>query len=114
MTPRASRPAAEASGYDWLVRGSGTAMSGDGADPSGTPIRINVRPLASPLPLGLFSFGVGMLLLAAQTAGWVPVGQASQVGLLLAAFVFPLEAVATIIAFLARDVLAATVLGLFS
>jgi succinate-acetate transporter protein len=78
------------------------------------PIRINLRPLASPLPLGLFSFGVGMVLLAAQSAEWIRVSETKQVGLLLAAFVFPLEGVAAIIAFLARDVLAATVLGLFA
>lgn len=66
-------------------------------------IRINVRPLGNPLPLGMFSFGIGMLLLAAQSAAWVPNGGDMQVGLILAAFVFPLEAVATVIAYLARD-----------
>ncbi|MGI8427875.1 MAG: GPR1/FUN34/YaaH family transporter [Solirubrobacteraceae bacterium] len=87
---------------------------GDNSAVAGTAIRINVRPLASPLPLGLFAFGIGMVLLAAQTAGWIPVREATQVGLLLAAFVFPLEGVATIIAFLARDALAATALGIFT
>jgi succinate-acetate transporter protein len=78
------------------------------------PGRIVLRPFGSPLPLGLFSFGVGMLLLAAETAGWVPRGQTMQVGILIASFVFPLEGAAAIIAFLARDTLAATVLGLFA
>lgn len=77
-------------------------------------LRINVRPLGNPLPLGMFSFGIGMLLLAAQSAGWVPVAEATQIGIILAAFVFPLEGLATIIAYLARDTLAATVLGLFT
>lgn len=77
-------------------------------------LRINLRPLGNPLPLGLFSFGIGMLLLAAQTGGWIPLGQTSQVGLLLAAFVFPIEGAAMIMAFLARDTLAGTVLGLFT
>lgn len=77
-------------------------------------VRINVRPVANPLPLGMFSFGIGMLLLAAQSARWVPVAEASQIGIILAAFVFPLEAVATVMAFMARDTLAATVLGLFT
>jgi succinate-acetate transporter protein len=81
-----------------------------------TPVetRIVVRPLATPLPLGLYSFGIGMLMLAAQSAGWVPVEQDKDVGLIVASFVFPLESAAAIFAFLARDALAATVLGLFS
>jgi uncharacterized protein len=85
-------------------------------DPSGGDglVRITVRPIATALLLGLLSFGIGMLVLGAQTAGWIPVKESTTVGLLLAAFVFPLEGVATIFAFLARDALAATVLGLFT
>jgi succinate-acetate transporter protein len=76
--------------------------------------RIVVRPLATPLPLGLYAFGIGMLMLAAQSAGWVPIDQGKDVGLIIASFVFPLESAAAIFAFLARDALAATALGLFS
>src|SRR5579875_1565661 len=77
-------------------------------------VRINLRPLANPLPLGMYSFGIGMLLLGAQSTGWIPVKEQMQVGLVLASFVFPLEGLATIFAFLARDTLAGTVLGLFT
>jgi uncharacterized protein len=84
------------------------------ADRAPAAARIVVRPLATPLPLGLYSFGIGMLMLAAQSAGWVPVEQSKDVGLIVATFVFPLESAAAIFAFLARDALAATVLGLFS
>ncbi len=76
--------------------------------------RIVVRPLATPLPLGLYSFGIGMLMLAAQSAGWIPIAQGKDVGLIVASFVFPLESAAAIFAFLARDAVAATALGLFS
>jgi succinate-acetate transporter protein len=87
----------------------------DGARPEErASMRIVVRPLGNPLPLGMFSFGIGMLLLAAESAGWVPVGEDMQIGILLAAFVFPLEALAAVMAFVARDTLAATVLGLFT
>jgi succinate-acetate transporter protein len=78
------------------------------------PIRITVRPLGNPMPLGLFSFGIGMLVLAASSAGWAPVTESHQTGVILAAFVFPLELLATIMAYLARDTLAATTLGLFT
>ena len=90
-------------------------MSVDTYPELGPPqLRINLRPLASPLPLGLFAFGIGMLLLGAQTAGWIPQRQTMQIGLILASFVFPLEGTAAIFAFLARDTLGATVLGIFT
>lgn len=75
---------------------------------------VALRPLASALPLGFFAFGIGMLLLAAQGADWIAATESKHVGLLLAAFVFPLELAAAILSFVARDVFAATGLGLFS
>ncbi|MDX6471019.1 MAG: hypothetical protein QOF75_2822, partial [Gaiellaceae bacterium] len=54
-------------------------------------VRITVRPIASALPLGFFSFGMGMLVLAGAGNGWLPVSEQHTVGLLLAAFVAPLE-----------------------
>lgn len=77
-------------------------------------VRVVVRPFASSLPLGFFAFGIGMLLLAGSGNGWLHPSDRHTVGLLLAAFVFPLELVATAIAFLARDTFGATGLGLFS
>jgi len=76
--------------------------------------RIMLRPIGSGLPLGFFAFGIGMFLYGAQGAQWVPVTEAKTVGLLLVSFVFPLELIATIVAFLARDTLGATTLGLFT
>ena len=53
-----------------------------------------------------------MLLLGSSGIGWIPVAEQKDVGMLLMSFVFPLELVATIVAFLARDTLGATTLGL--
>jgi hypothetical protein len=77
-------------------------------------VRIVVRPFASALPLGFFSFAIGMLLLGGLANGWLHASDQHTVGLLLAAFVFPLETIAVIIAFLARDTFGATGLGMFS
>jgi succinate-acetate transporter protein len=77
-------------------------------------VRIFVRPYASSLPLGFFSFGVGMLLLGGLANGWLHPSDGHTVGILLAAFVFPLETIAAVFAFLARDTFGATGLGLFS
>jgi uncharacterized protein len=77
-------------------------------------VRIFLRPIGSALPLGFFSFAIGMLLLGTQAVGWIPVAEQADVGRALVAFVFPLELVATLVAFLARDTLGATTLGLFT
>jgi hypothetical protein len=78
------------------------------------PTRIFIRPLGSALPLGFFSFGVGMFILGGIGVHSIPASDVKTAGLLLAAFVFPLELVATVIAFLARDTAGATTLGLFT
>lgn len=77
-------------------------------------VRVVVRPYGSSIPLGFFAFGIGMFLYAALDAPWVKHADAHSVGLVLAAFVAPLELVATIFAFLARDTVAAATLGLFA
>ena len=55
-----------------------------------------------------------MFLYAALDAPWVKATQGHSIGLLLAGFVAPLELIATIFAFLARDTVAAATLGLFA
>jgi succinate-acetate transporter protein len=77
-------------------------------------VRIFLRPVGSGLPLGFFSFGIGMLLLGCQALAFIPVDEQRTGGMILMAFVFPLELVSTVFAFLARDTLGATTLGLFS
>lgn len=65
-------------------------------------------------PLGLFAFGVGMLMLGAQSFEWVPMTQGKEIGVLLLTFVFPLQLVAGVFAYLARDTLAGTVLTFYA
>ncbi len=76
--------------------------------------RIFLRPIGSGLPLGFYSFGIGMLLLACLAIGWIPAAEQHQTGMFLMAFVFPLEFLAATVAFMARDTLGATTLGLFA
>ncbi|HVV57734.1 MAG TPA: GPR1/FUN34/YaaH family transporter [Gaiellaceae bacterium] len=77
-------------------------------------VRVVVRPYANPMPLGFFAFGIGMFLYAALSAPWVKPAETHTIGLLLAAFVAPIELIATVIAFLARDTASAAALGLFT
>lgn len=77
-------------------------------------VRIFLRPIGSGLPLGFFSFGIGMLLLGCSAIGWIPLAEQKDVGRALIAFIFLLELIAMVVAFLARDTLGATTLGLFT
>jgi uncharacterized protein len=76
--------------------------------------RIFLRPIASGVPLGFFSFGIGMLLLGCAALNIIPVTESKQLGLILALFVFPLEMLAAIFAFLARDTMSVAAMGLFA
>jgi uncharacterized protein len=76
--------------------------------------RINLRPIASPLPLGLLGLMTGGALLSLQQIGVLAAEEGQTIALILIGFVVPLMLVATIFAFLARDTIAATALGLFT
>lgn len=87
-----------------------TGESGDVA-PEG-PVQITLRPIASSLPLGFFAFCGGTVLLTALEAGWVPPADGRPLMVMVLAFVVPLEVLAGVFAFLARDSGAATGLTL--
>jgi hypothetical protein len=72
--------------------------------------RIVLRPVASSLPLGFLAFGTGTILLTALELSWVPPAQGSALMVMVLVFVVPLEALAGVFAFLARDSGAATAL----
>lgn len=76
--------------------------------------RIILRPIGSGLPLGLFALAIGTLLTGSAAFGIIPTSEIQQVGLMLVLFAFPLELLAAILAFMARDTMSATAFALFS
>lgn len=75
--------------------------------------RIVLRPLASPLPLGLFAFALGSLVLGvSQLGAFGPTGGDPTVTVMLAAFVALPQLLAAVIAFLTREATVATLLAL--
>ncbi|MEJ7840379.1 MAG: hypothetical protein WKF95_01320 [Rubrobacter sp.] len=76
--------------------------------------RIVLRPLASPLPLAFFAFGAGSLMLSGLQLGLIPASETSSVAIVQAAFVFPPLALSSILAFLSRETLGATIMALIS
>ena len=76
--------------------------------------RIMLRPIGSPLPLGFYAFGMGLLLISCLELHWIPLSDARNIPLVLLSFVAPLEFLACVLSFLARDTAAATAMGIFS
>jgi succinate-acetate transporter protein len=76
--------------------------------------RITLRPIANPLPLGFLALAGGTLLLSGLQLGWVEPAESHTVGLIIIAFVVPLQFLTAIFGFLARDVVAGTGMAILS
>ena len=76
--------------------------------------RIVLRPIASPLPLGFFAFGMGSILQSALQFGLIPQADIQNLALLFGAFVFPLELLAALLAYFARESVGATILSIIA
>jgi uncharacterized protein len=83
------------------------------AQTSETPVRIVLRPYASPLPLASFAFGVGNALYSSFLLHWIPVSESRVLAFMLLAFAAPLELGPSILAFLTRDTGGATAFAIF-
>jgi uncharacterized protein len=83
-------------------------------NPAEHPARIVLRPIGNPLPLGFLALAGGTLVVSGLQLGWLPPEEGREVALILLAFVFPLQLVASVFGFLARDVVAGTGMGLLS
>src|SRR3954467_15888932 len=106
-------PAMDTVGSPVAAGGTGAPMSA-GHDGSLAPYtRITLRPIGSPLPLGLLALMCAGVLLSLLEVEALPLDQGVQIALILVGFVVPLELIAAILSFLARDTVAVTALGLF-
>jgi succinate-acetate transporter protein len=76
--------------------------------------RIVLRPLASPLALGFLGLAGATFVLASLNLGWVSDAEGRDVALIVLAFTVPLQFVTSVLAFLARDGIVATAMGLLS
>jgi succinate-acetate transporter protein len=76
--------------------------------------RIMLRPVANQLPLGFLALGAGTLVVAGLQLEWLAPTEGRSVALILLAFVFPLQLLASVFGFLARDVVAGTGMGILS
>ena len=82
--------------------------------PADVPVQVSLRPLASPLPLGFLALAVATLAFASLQLSWVPPAQGSTIALGVLALTVPLQLLAAVMGFLARDPVAATGMGILS
>jgi succinate-acetate transporter protein len=79
-----------------------------------SPVRVMLRPIGSAVPLGFSGLAVASLVLAGLQLSWMPVTQGTIVGAIIFATAVPLQAVAAINAFAARDGATGTSMGVQS
>lgn len=75
--------------------------------------RINLRPIASPMPLGFFTVAIASVMTGCLQLGVFEAGDRRAVALCVLP-AFALQIVVSVLAFGARDVIAATLMGTFA
>lgn len=73
-----------------------------------------LRPIASPLPLGFLALAVATGAFASVRLSWIPQDQGHTVALGVLVLTVPLQFLAAVMGFLARDPVAATGMGILS
>jgi hypothetical protein len=91
---------------------SSSARDGHGVQTAAIS-RIVLRPIGSPLPLGVLALVPAGAVMGVLQLGGIPVSETKTVAFLLLGFVVPLQLIASVLSFLARDTIAGTGLGLF-
>jgi succinate-acetate transporter protein len=76
--------------------------------------RIVLRPIASPLPLGFLALAVATTAFASIQLAWISQAQGHTVALGVLALTVPMQLLAAVMGFLARDPVAATGMGILS
>jgi uncharacterized protein len=74
--------------------------------------RISLRPIGSPLPLGLLALAVATFTLAGLQLSWIPQAQQHDAALAILTFAVPLQLLSCIYGFIARDSAAGTGMAL--
>jgi succinate-acetate transporter protein len=82
--------------------------------PQAAAVRVVLRPMASPLPIGFLALAVGSFALSGLQLAWIPETQGHAVAWCLIAFVVPLQFVSFVLGLMARDEGSGTGMGLLT
>jgi hypothetical protein len=77
-------------------------------------VRVMLRPFGTPLPLALAALAVSSTCVSSVELHWIPLSQARFVALALVAMVAPVQLVASVFGFMARDPAAGTGMAILS
>lgn len=77
-------------------------------------VRVVVRPLGTPLPVGFLGLLVASTVTSALQLGWVPATDGHAVALAILGFTVPLQLTSAVFGFLARDPVAGTGMGVLA
>ncbi len=77
-------------------------------------VRVVLRPLGTPLTIGMSGLAVASFVHSGLDLGWVPKSQTMDVGLILLAVPFVLQLVACVFSYLARDGATGSTVGLLA
>ncbi len=80
-----------------------TENASDRAHPGAVSTRVVLKPLATPLPLGFLALAVATIAFASVQLCWIPQDQGRTVGLRVLVLTVPLQLLAAVMGFLARD-----------
>jgi uncharacterized protein len=82
--------------------------------PEQPPTQVMLRPLATPLPLGFLALMLATTVFSAVQLGWIPPTEGRVAGLTAVFATVPLQLLASVMGFLARDPVAATGMGVLT
>ena len=80
----------------------------------GVPVRIVLRPIGSPLTIGMAGLAIASFVQSGVELSWVSKSQSAQTGLILLAVPFVLQLLASIFSYFARDGAAGAALGVLA
>ena len=79
-----------------------------------TTTQVVARAIGNPLPLGFVGLAAATLLVSGLQLSWFSPTEGREVALILIAFVFPVQLVASVLGFTGRDVVAGTGMGILA
>jgi hypothetical protein len=83
-------------------------------EPSSIPARVYLRPIGSPVTIGMSGLAVASLVEAGLDLRWISEGQTRYAGIVLLAMPFVLQLIASLFSYLARDGAGGAALGVLS
>lgn len=84
------------------------------AKPEQSPVQVSLRPIGTPLPLGFIGLVVATAAFSCLQLDWLAAEQGRLIAIAVLAFTVPVQLIAAVFGFLARDPVAGTGMGILA